>query len=61
VPGEIIETARGNDGFGYDPLFLYENGQTFAEMDAAAKNAVSHRARAVQALLSALAAEGACE
>jgi XTP/dITP diphosphohydrolase len=61
VPGEIIETARGEDGFGYDPLFLYENGQTFAEMDAAAKNAVSHRARAVQALLGALAAEDAGE
>ncbi len=44
--GTLLESARGADGFGYDPLFLYENGQTFAEMSECEKNKVSHRARA---------------
>jgi len=52
VNGQIAETPRGTKGFGYDPLFLPE-GQTksFAEMDAASKNAISHRGRALAALL----------
>ena len=45
-PGTLLEQPRGANGFGYDPLFLYETGQTFAEMGEAAKNRVSHRARA---------------
>ena len=50
-PGIILEAPRGNDGFGYDPLFYYEPaGKTFAEMGAAEKNEVSHRARALQEL-----------
>jgi XTP/dITP diphosphohydrolase len=45
VPGEIV-APRGEGGFGYDPIF--EHGeQTFAEMDTEAKNAVSHRGRAL--------------
>ena len=47
--GRIIEVQRGAQGFGYDPLFVpdgYE--QTFAEMDAALKNRISHRARALE-------------
>jgi XTP/dITP diphosphohydrolase len=48
-PGLIIEQYRGEGGFGYDPLFLYEPaGLTFAEMPAEEKNKVSHRARALQ-------------
>lgn len=47
-PGEIIPQARGEGGFGYDPHFLYETGETFSEMSAAQKNSVSHRARAME-------------
>ena len=50
-PGVIIHEPRGNGGFGYDPYFLYESGRTFAEMDAEEKNAVSHRARAMEQML----------
>lgn len=49
--GEIIEAARGEGGFGYDPHFLYQTGETFSEMSAEDKNRVSHRARAMQAML----------
>jgi len=47
-PGRILETPRGEGGFGYDPLFL-PNGEalTFAELTDERKNAISHRARAV--------------
>lgn len=50
VRGKLVYPARGKDGWGYDPYFLPE-GETrvFAEMGAE-KNAISHRARAVQAL-----------
>ena len=47
--GRIIREARGARGFGYDPLFVpdgYE--QTFAEMDGALKNRISHRAAALR-------------
>ena len=55
--GEIIGEYRGEGGFGYDPLFLSDDlGVTFAEADPAAKNGVSHRARAVEALLRKLEA-----
>jgi len=48
-PGRIAEEPRGSGGFGYDPLFIYElTGQTFAEMSAAKKNTISHRARALR-------------
>jgi XTP/dITP diphosphohydrolase len=52
--GRIVETPRGKGGFGYDPLFEYETGQTFAEMSGEIKNQISHRALALQALLDAL-------
>ena len=56
--GQIIDEYRGDGGFGYDPLFLSDDlGVTFAEADAEAKNAVSHRARAIQKLIAALEAE----
>ena len=48
--GVIIEERRGGAGFGYDPLFLPDgHDRTYAEMDAAEKNAISHRGRAVRA------------
>lgn len=50
-PGSIIEAPRGNGGFGYDPVFLPDgHRQTFAEMDLATKNGLSHRARAALAM-----------
>lgn len=46
-PGTILHRAKGEGGFGYDPLFLYENGKSFAELSPEEKNKVSHRARAM--------------
>ena len=47
-PGRILYEYRGNGGFGYDPLFLYEPmDKTFAEMNAEEKNGISHRANAM--------------
>jgi XTP/dITP diphosphohydrolase len=49
-PGEIIPEERGNDGFGYDPIFLLPGlGRTMAELSLEEKNRISHRARAVRA------------
>ncbi|MCX2720203.1 non-canonical purine NTP diphosphatase [Lentiprolixibacter aurantiacus] len=49
--GTIIETARGNKGFGYDPIFLPEGEtRTFAEMTLAEKNLISHRGKALKKL-----------
>lgn len=48
-PGIITQEPKGEDGFGYDPLFFYPPASlTFAEMSAAEKNQVSHRARALK-------------
>jgi XTP/dITP diphosphohydrolase len=56
--GQILEAPRGSGGFGYDPLFLIPPlGQTMAEIEAAVKNRLSHRAAAFQALVAALQAE----
>ena len=55
--GEILPALRGDGGFGYDPLFyLPEFGKTAAELDAATKNRVSHRGRAMQQLIERLPA-----
>lgn len=44
VEGEILEEPRGENGFGYDPIFYYpELGKTFAELTSDEKNSVSHR------------------
>jgi XTP/dITP diphosphohydrolase len=61
VTGVITNRARGTGGFGYDPVFAPEGGQgrTFAEMDPAAKNAISHRGRALRAMAERLADQGA--
>lgn len=52
VSGIIAAAPRGDQGFGYDPVFVPDagGGRTFAEMSAAEKNAVSHRGRAFRAL-----------
>ena len=48
VEGLILDEARGNSGFGYDPYFYYvAYGKTFAELELSEKNAISHRARAL--------------
>ncbi len=55
VRGEIITEKRGSEGFGYDPVFVPEGfSQTFAEMGAEIKNKISHRALAVNKLISFL-------
>jgi XTP/dITP diphosphohydrolase len=49
VDGRILREMRGGGGFGYDPVFFYEPaGLTFAQMEPAEKNAVSHRGRALR-------------
>jgi XTP/dITP diphosphohydrolase len=56
VDGTIATEARGDEGFGYDPLFVPDggDGRTFAEMTLAEKQAVSHRGRAFRALAEKL-------
>lgn len=55
VSGRILESGRGAGDFGYDPLFLVpELGRTLAEIPAADKNKVSHRARALERARPAL-------
>ncbi len=54
--GEILEAPRGDDGFGYDPLFFVPTvGRTMAELPLEEKNRLSHRAAAFRALADALA------
>lgn len=52
MPGQIVWPMRGAEGHGFDPVFQPDGfDQTFGEMAAAQKNAISHRARAVEAFL----------
>jgi XTP/dITP diphosphohydrolase len=54
-PGEIVSTARGAGGFGYDPYFwLPEFQMTVAELSAEQKNTHSHRGKALQELIKKL-------
>lgn len=53
--GHIGEEARGDGGFGYDPIFVTENGRTFAELTPEEKDAISHRGRALRAFAEKLA------
>lgn len=56
IDGFIATERRGEDGFGYDPVFIdAESGLSFAEMGAEQKNAISHRAKAVAKLRDHLA------
>ena len=55
VSGVILREPRGENGFGYDPVFFSDDlGKTFAEADAEEKNSVSHRGRALAALYAEL-------
>jgi XTP/dITP diphosphohydrolase len=53
--GRILEAPRGAGGFGYDPVFEAEPGRAMAELPAARKNEISHRARAFRALREEIA------
>jgi XTP/dITP diphosphohydrolase len=52
MEGTIATASRGDNGFGYDPVFEPDTGggRTFAQMTAAEKDAMSHRGRAFRAL-----------
>ncbi len=55
VAGRILTSPRGHNGFGYDPLFyLPEVGRTMAEIDLKDKDRLSHRGKALRALLAGL-------
>lgn len=55
VRGTIADRERGKAGFGFDPIFIPDaSAKTFAEMTVGEKNAVSHRSRAVEALVAYL-------
>ena len=55
LEGRILDSPRGNGGFGYDPLFCVESaGQTLAEMAPGEKNRLSHRGQALRQLLPRL-------
>lgn len=53
IKGKIIENMAGENGFGYDPIFVPEGyDKTFAELSSEIKNTISHRARAMAKFLS---------
>jgi XTP/dITP diphosphohydrolase len=53
--GQIVDTPRGVNGFGYDPYFLIPAlGKTTAELEPSEKNAISHRGQAIRALVEKL-------
>lgn len=54
LDGTVAAAAKGTNGFGYDPLFLLPDGRTLAELGADEKNAISHRGRALRAILPRL-------
>lgn len=56
VEGQLLDTPRGAGGFGYDPYFVPDegDGRTFAEMSRGEKARLSHRGRAVAALLASV-------
>ena len=57
--GTIGFEPRGTNGFGYDPIFVFSNGATMAELTDSEKDQVSHRGNAVRAMLPVLAVETA--
>ncbi len=50
IDGRLTRSARGGNGFGYDPILELPDGRTLAELGAAEKNAISHRSQAFRAL-----------
>jgi XTP/dITP diphosphohydrolase len=56
MAGRVISEPRGTNGFGYDPIFVPDegNGRTTAEFSAEEKNAISHRGKAFRALVPVL-------
>jgi ribonuclease PH/non-canonical purine NTP pyrophosphatase (RdgB/HAM1 family) len=56
--GLLADAPRGHNGFGYDPLFIYEaEGKTFGEMDLETKSRISHRGRALQKMKEVISRE----
>lgn len=58
--GQIAFAEQGDNGFGYDPLFLVEGGRSFAEIDGEQKDRVSHRGRALRELQRLLEGRTSC-
>lgn len=57
IEGQIVDSPRGSNGFGYDPHFLVPHlGKTTAELPPCEKNQISHRGQAVRAMLPKIAA-----
>ena len=57
--GEILPEGRGRDGFGYDPLFFIPSlGKSMAELSTEEKNRISHRGKALRALIAEMKAAG---
>ncbi len=54
VEGHVADAPRGTNGFGYDPIFLLDDGRTMAELLPEEKNVISHRGRAFAKLLPIL-------
>ena len=52
--GEIAQAPRGENGFGYDPVFMLPDGRTMAEYEPEEKNQISHRSHAIRAIAPAL-------
>jgi non-canonical purine NTP pyrophosphatase (RdgB/HAM1 family) len=59
LDGQIVPEPRGQEGFGYDPVFLVDSTwKTLAELPAEEKNRISHRGQAMRALIEELKAAG---
>lgn len=59
LEGTLLDTPRGSQGFGYDPLFVPKGqSKTLAEMSDAEKNSISHRAKALHDLMAQVKAHG---
>lgn len=55
IDGQLLKERKGTDGFGYDPIFVADGmDKSFAEIDMNAKNAISHRGKAVRQLVDFL-------